>query len=476
MTDDRRKRDHREEDETTDAGVSRRATIQGASAVGISAAIGCSGDDGDDDGADTSGSTGGGTSSGGGSTGGSTGGADDSSGSEDSSGSTGEPDDGLGQCAEPGEMTVEELLANVDHIVFLMMENRSFDHYFGALALEESAPVTGLTGDESNPDGAGNDISVFPSDYWVVEEDPPHGWNSSRAQWNEGANDGFVTAHLASGATDPNPVMGYHTREQLPVLHALADEYVLCDQWFASVMGSTWPNRFYAHLGTAGGMMSNDSVSDIPSIWDQLEDAGISNTYYHSTLAFTITFGKLDGVQHVNEFFDACEAGTLPAVSYVDPAFSFEPNVGNDDHPPADIRDGQAFIASVYNALANSPLWDRCLLVITYDEHGGFYDHVSPPSDAVDELAEFRQLGFRVPSLVIGPHVRRGCVTSTRLDHVSIVSTITRKHGLDPLNDRIDQTNDLSVAIDPVRIDDPPTADRAAGPEDWPGGRPGRQT
>lgn len=450
MNDDR-------DDKPTEGGISRRATIQGASAAGLSTAIGCAGDDGngeDDDGAGTAGTTsGGGTTSG--STGGSSDGADGSSGSEESSGSTGEPDEPFDQCPEAGDMSAEELLANVDHIVFLMMENRSFDHFFGALALEESLPVSGLTGDESNADAMGNDIGVFPSDYWVVEEDPPHGWDASHAQWNDGANDGFVTAHMASGATDPNPVMGYHNRAQLPVLYALADEYVVCDQWFASVMGPTWPNRFYAHLATSGGMMSNEGVADIPSVWDRLDDAGISNTYFNSTLAFSITFGKLDGVQHVNEFFDACEAGTLPAVSYVDPAFSFEPNVGNDDHPPADIRDGQIFIASVYNALANSPLWDRCLLVITYDEHGGFYDHVSPPSDAADELPDFQQLGFRVPAMVIGPHVRRGCVTSTRLDHVSIISTITRRFGLDPLNDRVTQTNDVSVAIDPERIDDP---------------------
>ena len=445
MTDDR-------DDASTEGGISRRATIQGASAASLSAAVGCAGDDGDDEGGgDTSGTTSGGTTSG--STG--DGSVDESSGEGESSGSTGEPSEPFEQCPESGDMSAEALLANVDHIVFLMMENRSFDHFFGALSLEESLPVAGLAGDESNPDAMGNDIVVFPSDYWVVEEDPPHGWNSSRAQHNDGANDGFVTAHLASGATDPNPVMGYHTREQLPVLYALADEYVVCDQWFSSVMGPTWPNRFYAHLATAGGMMSNEGVADIPSIWDRLDAAGISNTHYHSTLAFPITFGKLGGMEQVNAFFEACEAGTLPAVSYVDPAFSFEPNIGNDDHPPADIRDGQAFIASVYNALANSPHWERCLLVISYDEHGGFYDHVPPPDDAVDELPEFTQLGFRVPSLVIGPHVRRGCVTSTRLDHVSIISTITRRFALEPLNDRVTQTNDVSVAIDPERIDDP---------------------
>ncbi|MEM6992254.1 MAG: alkaline phosphatase family protein, partial [Myxococcota bacterium] len=264
--------------------LTRRGTLHGATAAaGIAALGGCTGDGtGDDDGADTGGqTTGGSTTTGGESSSGpgtSDGGVADSTGGSD--GSTGDPSEPLQTCAEPGEMSAEALLANVDTIVVLMMENRSFDHYFGAMSLEEELPVDGLVGDEANPDAMGNPIAVFPSDYWVVEEDPPHGWNSSRVQFNDGANDGFVTAHLASGATDPNPVMGYHTRDQLPVLYALADNYVLCERWFASVMGPTWPNRFYAHLGTAGGQMENTGVSDIPSIWDSLDDAGITNTYY----------------------------------------------------------------------------------------------------------------------------------------------------------------------------------------------------
>ncbi len=449
----------RDEDQTSDptTDVTRRTTLKGAGATLGAAALGACGDDGATDAGvggtgDTSTTTGEapGTGSsgdtGGDSTGGSTDGAD---------GTTTDGPGPIEACAEPGELSAEELLAGVDTIVVLMMENRSFDHYFGAMSLEEGLPVEGLVGDESNDDAMGNAIATFPSDYWVVEEDPPHGWNSSRVQWNDGANDGFVAAYLARGATDPNPVMGYHTRDQLPVLYALADNYVLCERWFSSVMGPTWPNRFYLHLATAGGQMENEVVADIPSVWDRLDDAGISNTYYHSTLAFTLTFGKATGIKLVGEFFDDAEAGNLPAVSYIDPAFSFEPNVGNDDHPPADIREGQAFIASVYNALAQSPHWDRCLLIITYDEHGGFYDHVSPPSDATDELPEFRQLGFRVPSLVVGPHVRKGCVSSTQLDHVSVISTLTNKFGLAPLNDRVTETNDLTMAIDPALVDDP---------------------
>lgn len=451
MTDDKR--------DDTPLNLSRRVTIKGATAaLGVTAVAAC-GDDGGDDGAGTGDATGStGADGTGAATSASGSGAADSSGGDggsESEGSTGDAPEPLRTCEAPGDASVEALLANVDTIVVLMMENRSFDHYFGALALEEGLPVDGLVGDESNSDAMGRAVNVFPSNDWVVEEDPPHGWDASHAQWNNGANDGFVTTHLASGATDPQPVMGYHTREQLPVLYALADNYVLCDQWYASVLGPTWPNRFYLHLATSGGQTENEAVMDLPSVWDRLDDQGISNTYYHSTLAFSITFGKLDGLKHVNEFFEDAEAGNLPAVSYIDPAFSFEPNVGNDDHPPADIREGQAFIASIYNALANSSHWERSLLIITYDEHGGFYDHVAPPNDATDERPEFRQLGFRVPSIIVGPHVRRGCVWSTRLDHVSVISTITRKFGLEPLNERVSATNDVAGAIDPALIDAP---------------------
>jgi phospholipase C len=296
---------------------------------------------------------------------------------------------------------------------------------------------------------------VFPLDKWVIDDaDPPHGWASSHAQFNGGAMDGFVTQYAEDGANDISLVMGYHVREHLPVYWALADNFVLCERWYASVMSSTWPNRFYLHLATSGGQMGNDGVSGIPSIFDRLDAAGITNVYYNSNLPFTLTYGKTTGVEPISAFFEAAEAGNLPQFVMVEPSLTALDNIGNDDHPPADIRMGQAFIASVYQALANSPQWDKCLLVIMYDEHGGFYDHVPPPA-AFDELPEFEQLGFRVPALVVGPHVRRGCVSSTQFDHVSVIATATRKWGLEPLNERVTMTNDLSSAIDPLFVDDP---------------------
>jgi phospholipase C len=420
-----------------DTKLTRRRTIQGMGAVVGSATLGCS-DGGGSAEAGTAGDTG-----------------DTGTTSDTADDSTGEDNEPLGSaCDDPGTLSPDELLASIDTIVVVMMENRSFDHYFAARKLVEGHELLGLDGSETNPDGAGNPIGVFPLELFVIDDDPPHGWSSSRRQWNQGANDGFVTEYIGYGASDPSIVMGYHLREHLPILWSMADEYVLCDRWFSSVMGPTWPNRFYTHLGTSDGETGNNNLSGIPSIFDRLDDAGITNAYYNSNLPVPITYGKMEGIEPVENFFAAAQSGTLPQFVMVDPAFTFLNTIGNDDHPPADIRTGQAFLATIYQALAQSPQWDRCLLIVTYDEHGGFYDHASPPT-TFDPLPEFQQLGFRVPSLVLGPHVRRGCVNSLQLDHVSILSTVTRRFGLEPLNERVAMSPDLSSAIDPLFIDNP---------------------
>jgi phospholipase C len=421
-----------------DPKLTRRRTIQGMGAVVGSATLGCSDSNGSAE-VGTAGDTG------------DTGGKGDTG----TDSSTGGGDGPVGSaCDDPGTLSADELFAGLDTIVVVMMENRSFDHYFAARKLVEGHDLLGLDGSETNLDGAGNPIGVFPLELFTVDDDPPHGWSSSRRQWNRGANDGFVTEYIAYGASDPSIVMGYHLREHLPILWSMADEYVLCDRWFCSVMGPTWPNRFYLHLGTSGGETGNNNVSGIPSIFDRLDDAGITNAYYNSNLPVPLTYGKMEGIEPIENFFAAAQSGTLPQVVMLDPAFTFLNTIGNDDHPPADIRMGQAFLASVYQALAQSPQWERCLLVVTYDEHGGFYDHVSPPT-TFDPLPEFQQLGFRVPGLVLGPHVRRGCVDSLQLDQVSILATITRRFGLEPLNERVAMSPDLSSAIDPLFIDDP---------------------
>jgi phospholipase C len=433
--------------------LSRRRALQGLGALVGAAGLAACADDGtaadDEDGSET------GDGDGDPSTG--DGDGDPTTGDGDGDPSTGDGDGDSYASCNTSTLSPEQLLAGIDHIVVVMMENRSFDHMLGALSLVEGLPVDGLSGAEQNPTLDGQPVPIFPTDLYVHDEDPPHGWNSCHAQFNAGANDGFVREHQLDGAQDYAEVMGYYLREQLPVYHALIDEYVLCDRWFSSVMSSTWPNRFYLHCATSDGTQGNDAISGVPSLFDQLAEAEISAGYYASGLPVVITYGTPLSAPHVKviqDFFAEAEAGTLPSFSIVDPVLTAGATIGNDDHPPADVRDGQAFIASIYDALANSPQWDRCLLVVIYDEHGGFYDHVPPPL-TTDEHPGFEQLGFRIPAIVVGPQVHRGCVNGTVFDHVAVAATVAKRWGLEPLNARVAAAADLSSCIDPEAIANP---------------------
>ena len=350
------------------------------------------------------------------------------------------------------DLSFDELFTGIDTVVVLCMENRSFDHYLGSLQLAEGWNVDGLSGSESNPRAGGGDAQVYRLEDFTPD-DPPHSWNECHDQWNGGANDGFVTAH--AGASE-DQVMGYHERDQLATVYGLADGGAVCDRYFSSVMGPTWPNRYFLHSASSNGIKSNLPAINIASIWDRLGSAGVSNTnYFHDVAWATGALGKLNGLSLIEKYFEDAAAGTLPAFSIIDPDF-----VGagaNDDHPAHDVRLGQALIGSIFAALAQSPQWERSLFVLTYDEHGGFYDHVAPPT-TFDTRSDFQQLGFRVPTIVAGPTVKRGCPVSSVYDHVSVAATATRLFGLDPIRERVNQTNDFRDCINPDYIGNPQAA------------------
>ncbi|HEY8376088.1 MAG TPA: alkaline phosphatase family protein [Nannocystis sp.] len=473
------------------ARISRRRAIQTIGALVGSATLGCS-DDGTSssatDGATGSTSTGDGTTTttgdpttGAPTTGGSGTGTDSdattgsttSTGEPGTSSSTGHETTSEGTTGEPvdecaaSDLAPEELLAPIEHIVVLMMENRSFDHYFGARKLVEGLAVDGLTGTESNPSVSLGDITVFKMDEFQPK-DPPHGWDECHNQFNLGENNGFAFENEKKNPGYTEQVMGYHVREQIPVLYALADNFALCERWFASVMGPTWPNRYYLNACTSNGGKTNFPDPFITTLWHRCDDAGISSKIYFTDVPWVAgafpfvptVWNKLsdDGGFDLNtltnpndleRFFEDAAAGTLPNFVCIDPGFT-----SNDDHPDHDITLGQILIGSIYKALAESPLWSKTLFIITYDEHGGFYDHVPPPK-TVDALEEFKQLGFRVPSLVIGPHVRKGCVVSTLFEHCSVGATLMRRFGLQPLNERMATANDVSSCINPAYLDNP---------------------
>lgn len=380
-------------------------------------------------------------------------------------GTTGEPVD---ECGGGAQLTPEQLLAGIDHIIVLVMENRSFDHYLGSRKAVEGLAIDGLVGDEANP---GPDLVPVP--VFVMDEfepyDPPHEWDQSHFQFNLGENNGFVVEDEKKNPGHGYQAMGYHVREHLPVTYGLADNFTVCERWFSAVMGPTWPNRYYVHACSSGGGKTNFPNPFLKTLWHRCDDAGLKSRNYFGdvpwvTGAFPLVptvWGKLaDGFQGftldsltnpntLSRFFDDAEAGDLPNFAIIDPGFT-----SNDDHPDHNIQLGQILIGSIYKALAESPAWKKTLLIITYDEHGGFYDHVPPPK-TIDEDPEFAQLGFRVPSIVIGPSVRRGCVNDLQFEHCSIGATLMKRFGIVALNERMAQARDVSSCIHPDYIDNP---------------------
>jgi len=364
---------------------------------------------------------------------------------EDSSEPTPDPEAGL-QSRDPADV--------IDTVVILMMENRSFDHYFGALTLEEGrTDVDGLTADMANPHPDGTLVPPFLAETNCLTQDPPHSWSRSRDQLADGRCDGFVLSQAERhGPEEAHEVMGYFNRDTLGPLYAIADKHVLCERWFCSQLSSTWPNRFYSHAAQNGGEHGNDFADDaFPSIYPRLDDAGVSWGNYYNNVPFMYLLRDVlpgENIKPFEDFYEDAAIGLLPNVTIIEPMYGRA-----DDHPPTHPVAGQILIASVYEALANSPQWERCLFIVTYDEHGGFHDHVAPPL-AADIRAEqgFDQLGFRVPTVVAGPWTKEGDVNGEVYDHASILAFLERRFGIDPLTERDAAANDMWGCFDLDRI------------------------
>ena len=357
------------------------------------------------------------------------------------------------------QAAAQKLLSGIDTIVVVMMENRLFDHLFGGLATDPSYPaaktIDGLTGTESNLDAAGLPVTVNLAPAEISKLDPKHDWDSSHRAFNGGRNDGFV---LVNPGANQAEVMSFHQRATAPFLYGLCDQYTVCDRWFSSVMGPTWPNRYYLHAATASGHKTNlpMGLNPPPTVWQRLAEHCIPASYYYagSIPWYSVTFpaNSFSGddpvaPQTIDHFFSDAARGALPSFSIIDPDFNV-----NDGHPPFDFSLAEAFLSSIHRAMAASVHWPRSLLVIMFDEHGGYYDHVAPPT-VPDPDADFRQIGFRVPAVVVGPQVRTGAVVSTPYDHVSILATLATRFGIGSLGPRMDAAADLSACIDPDRAD-----------------------
>jgi phospholipase C len=342
--------------------------------------------------------------------------------------------------------TVENL-SRIDHIVVLMLENRSFDHMLGYLKLEAGLPVDGLEPSMSNSHaGKAYRVHHLKSTKLTKDQDPGHRAADIKEQLSNG-NAGFVANYAKRNVKDPNPgtVMGYYNGTDLPVYDHLAREYAVCDRWFCSVPGPTWPNRLYAMCGKAAGSKDNkrQPLYEVPSFVRHLDRARVSWRWYAHEYVATLRLAddryrfslSTKNFRYFNRrtaalgrsFLEHAAAGDLASVSWIDPNFvDFDllgPAGSNDDHPPSDVKAGQQLVLALYTALASSPKWSKTVLVVSYDEHGGFFDHVPPPA-AKDDRAAFRSYGPRVPALVVSPLIPRGTVSSELYDHTSIVKTI----------------------------------------------------
>ena len=390
-----------------------------------------------------------------------------------------------------GALATETLAGNTllgdelpfDHIVLVMQENRSFDHYFSKLS---HGDVVVASPDATNPDSTGVAVKRYHETKYCIE-DVHHGWNASHLQFNDGGMDGFVTTNEPRGER----AMGYFDETDLPYYYAVARTFAMSDHHFSSVMGPTQPNRLYYWAATSWGAISNGIAPErdpagkaTQSIFTRLNAAKVSwNSYVTDVASPAVFYGllstNLPNFVKVDDpdagFFASAAAGTLASVSIVEASFAAGV-AGNqsDEHPEANIQMGQAFTAKVVNAVMASPLWPKTVLIFLYDEHGGFYDSVPPPKacppDAFnpvgDDTRTFDHLGFRTPLIVISPFARRGYVSHETIDHTSVTRFVEARFGLKaltardanawPLYDMFDFANpDVSVPALPAAVIDP---------------------
>lgn len=334
-------------------------------------------------------------------------------------------------------------LGGLDHVVVVTMENRSFDHLLGWLPNADGKQA-GLTYTDKR--GVAHSTHPLAPDFQGCGfEDPDHSYLGSRVAYDGGRCDGWLRA----GQNDVYAI-GYYTRADLPFLGRAAPAWTVCDRYFAPIMGPTMSNRMYLHTGRTDRTTDLPLPSRLRTIWDLLAEHGVSGRYYRRNFSFLGLWGtrysRITG--SFADFRRDCRTGRLPAVAYVDPAYTLPIlGLGTDDHPPSDIRAGEWFLSQVYTAVTTSPAWPRTLLVITFDEWGGFFEHV-PPEHAPDVNPLHSLRGFRVPTVLVSPFARRGYVDHGVYDHASILKLIQWRFGLPALSARDRAANNLAAALD----------------------------
>jgi phospholipase C len=398
-------------------------------------------------------------------------------------------------------------LQNITHVFVLMLENRSFDHMLGFSGItgmdaetRQPTKLRGLQGTEFNVYQQVNYPVKQPADF-VMPVDPPHEFPDTVEQlcgpnvtYTPGApyppinNSGFVknyittkTPHEGHPHDTYGEVMKCYRPSQLPVLNALAKEFAVCDNWFSSMPGPTWPNRFFVHAASSGGLDHTPTTHEIAG-WQTAHGFAFQNgtifnrlnrnwRLYRGDTFITDSFPNVSALKGI-EFWDAypyrnfakdIAANYSPRYTFIEPSYGNVLNNsyrgGNSQHPLDDVTSGEKLIKDTYETIRKSPIWNSSLLIITWDEHGGFYDHVAPPKavKAGDATVtpgnmnkygfSFDQLGVRVPAVIVSPYMAQNVIDHRLYEHASIPATLEKLFGLAPLTKRDAQANNLTSLI-----------------------------
>jgi phospholipase C len=329
-----------------------------------------------------------------------------------------------------------------------MMENRSFDHLLGW--------VDGADGRQAGlryPDQTGNlhkTHSLAPDYQGCAHADPDHSYQGGRVEYDGGKCDGWLRA-----GTNDDYSIGFYRKHDLAFLGQAAPQWTALDRYFAATMAETYPNRIYQHAAQTDRLTNTLDISTLPTIWDRLASHQLEGRYYYSDVPFLALWGTkyLSIGRPLAAFFADALAGNLPQVAFIDPRFIDESSgTSGDDHPHADIRNGEAFLNLIYTAVTRSPAFAHTVLVINYDEWGGFFDHVPPPTAPIPPASAAAgdtdgRLGFRTAALVVAPWAPAGVVSHVELDHTSVLRLIEWRWSLEPLSVRDATANNLADAL-----------------------------
>jgi phospholipase C len=382
-----------------------------------------------------------------------------------------------GSLPYPTRAVGADQVPEIDHFVVLMMENHSFDNILGLIGRGDGFTL-GADGRPSakNPDGHGNEVHAFHMPTECQTNGIGNDWKVAHEAYDGGTCQGFVTGTSAEA-------MGYFTKDDLPFSCGMASTFPIADRYFCSAMAQTDPNRRYLIAGTSLGLIDDSFPLELPPggvIYEQFNKHGITWKDYYSTVptlgVFLPLLGKpalTAGLAHIDQFYADAAAGTLPQFSLVEPDYE-----KSSEENPQDVQFGDQFVSQVVNAVMSSPNWPKTMLIWTYDEHGGYYDHVPPPAavppdDVAPVLAAgdppggFDRYGFRVPCAVVSPYAKKNHVSHTIYDHTSILKTVEQKWNLPALTRRDANANSLFDMVDltakPAFLK-PPRLPRAANP------------